>query len=649
MTEISRRGLIRASLGAGIGLPTLSALAAQPAMAEDSGTPQLDDLGPASEVTSTSVAHQVGDHIWTATSGVSPVQVGAYNVTTHKIDRLIPLPSGAGTWAMASIGTDLYVGTYTPGDLYRIDTTAGTATKVANFGQFIWCLDATPDGRIVAGTYPDAGVFEYDPVSGETKAFGTAVDGEQYVRGIAANETTIYAGVGAHAHLIAVDRATGTKQEMLPAAYLNRTFVATMTLAGDRLVVGLSATATMLIFDLAGTSAPVEVQAPAGEQYIVAITVDESDDSIYFGCRPSGTLYRYDSASGELSALGQPYDGAYFNRIFLADGLIRAELTSEVVEYDPASGEFTGYGLVEAGLPPAPELAMQMAATRNHVLVSGKAGIQIHDLTSGTSSRTFLTGEAKTITPVGNSVYLGVYTLARLFKMRSDGSQLAQFGSVEHEQTRPSGAVYDESANRLLMTTEAEYGHLNGALVVYDIDADRIDVHPGVVPDQGIASLAKLGDVAYLGSNIRNLGAEPVVDTATVSAFDLSTTSVRWQVTPVAGAGRITSLVPYRGRIYGTANNGKLVEMNPSNGDVLATVSVAAGMSTLVATRSQLYGTDGKRVFSVTTSANQPPQVRTVVSGLGAQTYSFPMIAVSHDGSALYTMKAKNLVRLSLR
>src|SRR5690242_1959569 len=105
-------------------------------------TPTVTDLGPASAVTSTSVAEQVGDRIWTITSGVSPVQVGAFDPVTRTVDRKLALPTGAGAWAMTHLGTDLYIGLYTPGDVYRVDTTTGAATKVTQFGSFIWSIAA---------------------------------------------------------------------------------------------------------------------------------------------------------------------------------------------------------------------------------------------------------------------------------------------------------------------------------------------------------------------------------------------------------------------------------------------------------------------------------------------------------------------------
>jgi outer membrane protein assembly factor BamB len=606
----------------------------------------VESLGPASSVTSTSVAEQVGDHIWTVTSGVSPIQVGAFNLATRQIDRKIALPTGAGAWAMAHIGTDLYVGLYTPGDVYKIDTTTGTATKVAQFGSFIWSIAATGDGQLVAGTYPDGAVHSYDPATGTTRSYGAAFAGEQYVRSIAADDQTIYAGVGTKAHLIAIDRATGDRRDVLPAAYANRTFVATLALSGTTLAAGLSPTGTMLLFDTANlTAAPVEVQAPAGDQYVTAITIDTPTGDVYFGTRPSGTLYRY--RGGELQRLGSPYDGAYFNRIFVDGATVRAELTSQVVEYDAATGTFSGTDLGTAGLPPAPEQPMAVAATATSVLVSGKAGIQVHDLGTGASSRTFLPGEAKTITPIGGDVYLGVYTLARLWSMKPDGAGLHELVRIENEQTRPTDATYDERTGSWLISTEPDYGKYEGTLTERNLGTGRLEVHRGVVAKQSVRSVGSADGIAYLGGATRNsLGTTPIVPEATVVAFDLTRNRKLWEAAPVSGAQAYSDVLPYRGRLYVGTDTGKVAVLDPRTGKTLSTATVGTSQSSLTVARSGLFGTDGKRVFQVLPTPSGTPQVRTVVDGLSADAYGYPLITVSDRGDALYTLRGRDLVRI---
>ncbi|MFG1622317.1 PQQ-binding-like beta-propeller repeat protein [Kribbella sp. NPDC049227] len=620
-----------------------SATAAVPAKSETPVT--IDTFGPASAVTSTSVAEQVGDRIWTVTSGVSPVQVGAFDPVTRTVDRKLALPTGAGAWAMAHIGTDLYVGLYTPGDVYRIDTVTGTATKVAQFGSFIWSIAATPDGKIVAGTYPDGAVHEYDPASGTTKSYGAAIAGEQYVRSIAADATTIYAGVGTKAHLIAIDRATGDRHDVLPARYADRTFVATLTLSGTTLAAGLSPTGTMLLFDTADLSNPVEVQTPVGDQYVTAITIDPPTGDVYLGTRPSGTLYRYRGST--LTPLGSPYDGAYFNRIFVDGSTIRAELTSQVVDFDEETATFSGTDLGQAGLPPAPEQAMGIAATKTSVLVSGKAGIQVHDLATGTSTRTFLPGEAKTLTPVGDDVYLGVYTLARLWAMKPNGSGLHELGQIGNEQTRPTDDAYDARSRTWLLATEPDYGKYDGTLTEQHLDTGVREVHRGVVPHQSVRSVTTDSGIAYLGGATRNsLGTTPILPEATVVAFDLRRNRTLWEVAPLAGAQSFSDVMIYRGKLYATTDDGRLAVLDPHTGKPLSTVVLGTSQSRLTIARSGLFGTDSQRVFQLVPNREGAPTVTTVVDGLAAQIYSYPLITTSPTGDALYTIKGRDLVRI---
>ncbi|MFI6299700.1 PQQ-binding-like beta-propeller repeat protein [Nonomuraea sp. NPDC050790] len=611
--------------------------------------PTVEDLGPASSVTSISGAEFVGDKLYLGTGGIKPTRIGAYDPAQRKVTSITDLPSGDGTWATAAVGSDLYVGTYSPGDIHKVDTTTGTATKVADVkpDNFIWSMDAAADGKIYAGTYPGGRVVEYDPATGQTRDLGQAAAGEQYVRSIAVDDTTVYAGVGAKAHLVAIDRATGAKKEILPPELADRTFVGTLALENGLLAAGLSATGDLLLMETADTSKHVLVDAP-GDSYVTAIGIDAANNDVYFGTRPSGTLYRYDRDSAKLDKLAVPYDGAAFNRIFVRGGKLVGALTSSVVEYDLATGELTGVDLTQAGMPPAPELPMAIAVAGDRVLVSGKAGIQVHDPAAGTSTRTFLPGEAKAMTPVGDQVYLSVYTLAYLFKMRHDGTGLTRLTRAGAEQNRPLDAHYDRLTRRLLMGTQPEYGLHGGALALYDPRRNAVETFRGVVPNQSVRSVTSFAGTAYLGSEIQGgLGTTPVEKEARLAAFDLFTKKTRWSVVPVPGATRISDLVVRHGKLYGLASTGVAFEFDLLRRKVTRTVPVpllSSGSGTLIEAGGRIYGSDGKRIYRLDPRAMT---VTTVVDGLAGQAYGDqPLLAAAPGGRTLYALKARNLVRI---
>lgn len=637
-----------------VGVPFDSSSSIRALRTTTSQPPRVENLGPASSVTATTVADQVGDRIYTATAGVSPVVVGAYDPSAKRVDRTFRLPTGDGVWGMTHIGTDLYVGTHGPGHLYKIDTVTGSVEKVADLGEWIWTLAVSPDGKIFAGTYPNAEVYEYDPATGRTKNHGVVQPGEKYVRSLAVTGGTIFAGIGSHAHLIAIDRATGAKRELLPAEYADRTFVATLDLAGSTLAASLSPTATLLVYDLRDLSAPPRKVQPPDDSYITAATVEPATGDVYFGTRPSGTLYHWVAGSGELKRLGQAFEGATFYRIFPGARTIRGQLAGHVVDYDVASGEFSLVDLAEAGLPAQPELPMAVAVTDGRALVSGKGGIQFHDLASGESRRISLVGEAKTMTPVGRRVYLGVYTLARLFQMRPDGTELAELAPIRHEQSRPTDATYVPSRRALLLGTEPDYGKLNGALSIRDLRGGELNVYRGVVPNQTVLSVAATDNNAYLGSSTRNgLGTDPIVKEATLSQFDLRTRKVRWQITPVPGATAITDVEVYRGLVYLVTNTGKLAVVDPSRKAVLSVTQAGTGWGSLVQAGGRLYGADGFTVFRIDpatrASADEPPQVTVLVEDLDSEWYgSRPLLAAAPDGRSLFALQGRDLVRIWL-
>jgi hypothetical protein len=270
----------------------------------------------------------------------------------------------------------------------------------------------------------------------------------------------------------------------------------------------------------------------------------------------------------------------------------------------------------------------------------------VHDLRTGSNSRTFLPGEAKTMTPLGDRVYLGVYTLARVWSMRLDGTELTELDRIEDEQTRPTDAWYDRGTRQLLIATEADYGKINGSLAGYRPQDGQLTVRRGIVPNQSLRSVTVHNGIAYLGSETRNsLGTEPIEKEAGVSRVDRRTGRVLDQFAPVPGAQQITDLMPYQGRVYGTTEKGDLFVLDRTGRHVAATVKIGTGASTLVLAGDGLYGTDGKRLFQVTPSPT--PTVSTVVDGLAAQAYAVGLIAASPDGRTLYTIKGRNLIAVT--
>ncbi|MGE4565004.1 MAG: hypothetical protein AB7F32_09040 [Victivallaceae bacterium] len=75
-----------------------------------------------------------------------------------------------------------------------------------------------PDGKIYLGSYPNAGITQYDPATGKFRVYGSVDKTEKYIYELATDKNGfVYAGIGtARANIIALNPATGEVLPILP-------------------------------------------------------------------------------------------------------------------------------------------------------------------------------------------------------------------------------------------------------------------------------------------------------------------------------------------------------------------------------------------------------------------------------------------------
>ena len=640
MRRLGLAVLMLAALVAGLGGPVL----ADPA-------PVIEDLGPASLTAPIGAAEPVGDQIWLATTGLSPNVLSAYDPRTKQAVEKARLPKGDSVNQLAVIGDFLYAGTGSPGILYRVDLRTNEVTELLDAApdSIIWSISASPDGKLFLGTYPNARVIEYDPSSGAIIDHGRVYPNEKYVRAIVANEHTIYAGIGARAHLVAIDRATGARRDILPPEALDATFVGTLALAGDTLLGSLSDRGDLLVLDTKDPSRYRLVDLP-GDLYVVAIT--PHGDTAYLGLRPSGTIYSYRLWDAAAQKLAVPLPEAYTDRLVVRGDQVIGITDGLAYALDPATGALDPTDLVAAGMVPAPEQPMAIAADRTYAYVSGKGGVQAHSLLSGESTRTFVPGEAKVMTPIHGSTYLSIYTLAQVHEM-SPGDARSTFRarvSQPLEQTRPMDAVYSRGANALLVSTQPDYGKFNGALSVFRLGTGSLETYRNILPSQTVHGIAALGRYAYLGGNINHgIGAIPPSTTpeAKLARFDLVTRQVTW-LTVLPGIKQIVDLVALDSVLIGLTERGVVFGASPSTGALLWTVATGTGVGRLVETaRGEVYGADRDRIYRIDPATQSVTPIVTGLNGAWFGGGAGPL-AASVDGRSIFTLRDRNLVRIRL-
>ncbi|MET7464736.1 hypothetical protein [Nonomuraea sp. NPDC005501] len=646
---IPRRRFLQAAATTAVAVPLSATPATATAVRATQAEGTVTGLGPASVAAPLGNAEIVGDVLYVGSRGLSPNVVGAYDLAKDTVTTHFEIPTGIGIWAMCRVGTDVYAATHSRSDLYRIDTVAGTVSKVAEYpDHFIWTMAASPDGKVYMGTSEPGRVREYDPATGVSRDLGEASPGEAYVRSIQADATHVYAGVGANAHLIAIDRATGERHELLPPELADRDWVASMSMSGTHIACGMNSLAELLVLDRADPGGFKVVKATApGEKYIVSVLLH--DGHVYFAGRPTGTLYRYSIAEDRLEVLGVPYFEAATHRILAHEGRVYGVQDSAVFVVDPATGAIEYRNLVQRGLRAAPEEPMSVHSDGERVYVGGKSGADIHDLATGKVTRLGIPGEPKTMLTVRGTTYLGVYTQAALYAHRPGESEAKLLLRAGNQQDRPRDLAYDARTGLVVMPTQPEPGHVNGALTLYSPRTGKVETYRPAVERQTVYSVVTRNGTAYLGTLIQEgLGLPPVTTTARLAAWDLAGRRLLWQAEPVPGARAITSLALGRAGtlLYGMASTGEVFAFDPRRREVTARLQVGAKGGDLFVTGEVAYCTDGDKIYKIDLRSFT---ARTIVEGLAGQWFGGePKLALDPSRRALYGVKGRDLVRIAI-
>ncbi|MFG3697637.1 hypothetical protein ACGF5C_06900 [Micromonospora sp. NPDC047620] len=647
--NLSRRALL-----AGLGAVTAAAVSPRAAIAAPDGElgetfdVAITDLGAASRVLNFGNGVRVGDEIWFATRQILPTRVAAYDLTQRRITKTALIPGVPGLWGIDAVGTDLFVSSYSPGLLFKVDTVTLEVTRVLDLNQEVgWTVKASPDGRVFVGTYPSAKLWEYDPATDRATDHGRMDPDDTYVRDLVATDTTVYCGIGSHAGLVAYDRATGTRTDILPAELRDRTFGAVCHLAGDHLVVGISPTAEILVVDTRDHSRHQILKTP-NDSFVVGIT--SRGDEIFYTTRPSGSLYRFRLGDTAPTLVGVPIAEASNVRIgFLDDGRLWAVQGAGGILYDLDSRTTEALDMSSPDLAPTPERPMSLCHAGDRIVVGGTLGVQVVSTEATAAFDTFRVpfgGEAKDMETYGGVVHMGVYTLARYLTLPVDGRAATEVARVDagQEQTRPTSLTVDRRRGLVLMSTEPDYGRWEGALNIYD--GQRIRSWRGILPDQTVQSLCPDPHGVFLGGSIRNgYGTTPTTSRARLGYFDYRTERLAWLVEPTSG-GVIVDLKLIGRVLAGVTSEGELFALDSRTREVLWRVDVGAAGGKLAVIDDRVFGVDGTRLWTVRVGRRRPaPTV--LADGLNQSWFGAPEV-VTDGVRALFTIRGTNLIRVDL-
>jgi hypothetical protein len=157
---------------------------------------------------------------------------------------------------------------------------------------------------------------------------------------------------------------------------------------------------------------------------------------------------------------------------------------------------------------------------------------------------------------------LSIYDPARPLRFGDDEeANPRDMGPLGGEQDRPRAMVAGPYG-RIYVGSYPDYGHLGGAISVFDTKTRERRVYRHIISNQSIASLVYIEklDLMAAGSSIRGGGGtHPVEKEAKLILWDLQQEKKILEMTPVLGAKAILSLAATKeGILYGVTDNEKV-------------------------------------------------------------------------------------------
>ncbi|WP_164462220.1 Ig-like domain-containing protein [Bacillus sp. FJAT-42376] len=507
-----------------------------------------------------------------------PALLVVTDVETEQIKRIIPLPEAEAAWAVtvASDGT-VYAGSTPNGTLYKYvpgSSEAEVLGKPVPKQTVIWDLTAGENGKVYGGTYFDGHIFEYDPAKGFTD-FGEMVPGEEYVRSVAYDpeENAVYAGVGAHAHLIKYNIKTGEKRNVLPEKYKSYISVYDLQIQGGKLFIKLEPEFKLVVADK--KTLAVDYETTAQSRGVSPLSPDGK--SVFY--TSSGILYQYNvdsktaspvTSGGAPVNLEQPVIGFGFQPLSEPpfSGIALVGFTGNY------EGRFFKYNL-ESGalkktvlpLPPQPtNIYNVLGGPDGKIYSSGFIGgdVGIYNPLTGLTRQETGLGQVEGMASIGSKMYFGVYPMARIYEYdsslpwnRRTNMKFLFDLHGPNEQNRPVAMDSIPERDEVYMGTVPDYGKNGGTLSIYNRSTGNLMINRNIVPNQSIVSVKASKGKVYAGSSIfGGTGADPTEKEARLITWDPASSRVTNEIAPVPGKVSVSYLhADQDGKIWGIAQD----------------------------------------------------------------------------------------------
>ncbi|SDD04617.1 hypothetical protein SAMN02799630_01992 [Paenibacillus sp. UNCCL117] len=477
-----------------------------------------------------------GRNVLYATSKGKPGHLNVIDLEDYKLLRSIPIGPSESSWAhtVAPDGTLFLAADGGGARLWSYSPVTHTPVQVAQFdGQSVPNSITTDEqGRVYVGTYPGGKVYQYDPVSKQTKDYGRVIglQAQEYVRSIAYQGGNVYAGT-AHRQIVKVNLATGEKTDIAASLTVKEDTVYDLDTIDDRYLFarytdGSGIPGEAFIYDTqTETWLDVVLDNVTGLH-----ATDSLNGKIYY--MSDKKVKTFDLATQQVELTGMEYatglrgaDWVEFpnNPELPGKTLVTVRYDGGVTLINIETKQVILKPPVIPGLPGVVNRVTSVSPTQ--IITTGsQARSSLVNLTDRTA-KPFSIGQADSVYPIGNKVYMGVYPEGGLYEFDlnaepgdSNPKRLAILGDDQERLVNMT-----EGQGKLFISTISGYGTLGGSLTVYDPATGEIKVHRNVVQNQSVLSTAYLNGKIFGSTTIRGgLGSTPTEEEARIFVWDVN-------------------------------------------------------------------------------------------------------------------------------
>ena len=479
--------------------------------------------------------------MYTTASG-TPAIFQVVDLLGREVLRTFPLDGSESSWSHVTLpdGTVYIGGSGGSGPLYQYSPETKQLRKLGHIGENVaYDLSYDEQGRIYFGTYPNAKVGRYDPATGEFRDYGTMAPGQSYVRSTAYLDGYLYAGIGIEGSVVKLNVETGEKETIELPTYggaVQPGMVYQLDAAGKYIVAGISGGNNALLFYDTETGEWAD-QYFLNNKGIHLSYGKPGSNKVYFV--QNNRLMEIDLETLEAADTGVSY-GSFLRHTAWVDVPDDPELPGSSLATVMFNGSVAYMNLetkVTKIVPyplagnPIPIQALEKGPD-GKLYMSGYPGGKgtVYSPDTG-DMQSFALGQAEGMGSYGDKLYLGVYPGAHIYELDTtqpiaDGVNPKMIGDIPGED-RPFMITSGEG--KVFIGTIPDYGHLGGALTVYDPGKsgdEAFVVHKNVIHNQSIVGLAVRDGKLYGSTTVAGgLGIDPTEPAAKIFVWDIESGS----------------------------------------------------------------------------------------------------------------------------